>query len=172
MVKIFRDYLVPYKNCPRRLYFPLLIEDDKAKLQLKKNQSGILVCRRQIQRNNPIYIPPNNEFAEKLVMNVHLKTLHEGVASKMTNIRGKYWIPRLCQLVKALEKDVMVQKFSKSGFKYQQMDYYQVTELKVAELSKLLVLTMLNALFIKRNKNRCQSIHFAACMHSFKSSSH
>ena len=42
------------------------IEGDKAKLQLEKNQSGILVCRERIQGNHPIYIPPNNEFAKKL----------------------------------------------------------------------------------------------------------
>ena len=66
------------------------IEDEKAKLQLDKNQSGILVCRGQTQGNHPIYIPPNNEFAEKLVMNAHLKTLHGGVVSTMTNIGDKY----------------------------------------------------------------------------------
>ena len=56
------------------------IADDKAKLQLEKNQSGMLVCRGPLQGNHPTYIPPNNEFAEKLVMNAHLKTLHGGVA--------------------------------------------------------------------------------------------
>ena len=66
------------------------IEDEKAKLQLDKSQSGILLCRGQIQGNHPIYIPPNNEFAEKLVMNAHLKTLHGGVVSTMTNIGDKY----------------------------------------------------------------------------------
>ena len=79
-------------------------EDDKAKLQLEKNQSGIVVCRGRIQGNHSIYITPNNEFAEKLVMNAHLKTFHGGVASKMTNVRGKYWIPRLRQLVKRVRK--------------------------------------------------------------------
>ena len=78
--------------------------DDKAKLQLQKSQSGIIVCRGQIQGNHPIYIPPNNEFAENLVMNAHLKTLHGGVASTVTNIRGSYWIPRLWQLVKRFKK--------------------------------------------------------------------
>lgn len=29
---------------------------------------------------HPINIPPNNEFAEELVMNAHLKNLHVGVA--------------------------------------------------------------------------------------------
>ena len=75
-------------------------EDNKTKLQLEKNQSGIVECRGRIQGNYPIYITPNNKFAEKLVMNAHLKTFHGGVASTMTSIRGKYWIPRLPQLVK------------------------------------------------------------------------
>ena len=79
-------------------------EDDKAKLQLEKDQSGIVVCKGRIQGNHPVYTPPNNESAEKLVMNAHLKTFHGGVASTMTNIRGKYWIPRLWQLVKRIRK--------------------------------------------------------------------
>ena len=37
-------------------------------------------------------------------MNAHLKTLHGGVASAMTNIRRKYWRPRLRQLVKRVKK--------------------------------------------------------------------
>ena len=40
----------------------------------------MLVCRGRLQGNHPTYIPQNNEFAEKLVMNAHLKTLHGGVA--------------------------------------------------------------------------------------------
>ena len=80
------------------------VEDDKARLLLEENQSGILVCKGRMQGDHPIYIPPDNDFAEKLVMNAHLKTLHGGVTSTMTHIREKYWIPRLRQLVKRVRK--------------------------------------------------------------------
>ena len=38
------------------------------------------------------------------VMNAHLKIRHGEVASTMTDIRGKYWMQRLCLLVKRIRR--------------------------------------------------------------------
>ena len=37
------------------------IEDEKAKLLLEKNESGILVWSGRLQGNHPIYIAPKNK---------------------------------------------------------------------------------------------------------------
>ena len=70
------------------------------RLNLKKNDRGLLVCQGRIQGEYPIYIPPESILAEKLVMHEHLRTLHGGVSMTMTAIREKYWIPRLRRLTK------------------------------------------------------------------------
>ena len=38
--------------------------------------------------------------SEKLVAHVHLKTLHGGLSYTMTEVRERFWIPKLRQLIK------------------------------------------------------------------------
>ena len=74
--------------------------EDKQRLNLQKNEQGLLKCQGRIQGENPIYIPPESPLAEKLVMHEHKRTLHGGVSMTMSAVREKYWIPRLRRLTK------------------------------------------------------------------------
>ncbi|XP_046862768.1 uncharacterized protein LOC124456341 [Xenia sp. Carnegie-2017] len=76
------------------------MREDTQRLNLKKNEEGVLECRGRMQGECPIYIPPESELAKKLVMHEHLRTLHGGVSLTMTAVRENYWIPRLRQLTK------------------------------------------------------------------------
>ena len=77
-------------------------KQQKEHLNLVKNEQGIVICKGRIQGFNPIYLPRNSNFKEKIVMDAHLKTLHGGVGSTMTEVRRKYWVPKLRQLTKRL----------------------------------------------------------------------
>jgi hypothetical protein len=76
------------------------IGKDEVKLNLQRNESGLLECRGRIEGEYPIYIPQNHPFAHKLVERAHLSTLHGGVGMTMAKIRENYWIPKLRRLVK------------------------------------------------------------------------
>ena len=77
-------------------------KEDKGRLNLRKNDSGIYICQGRIIGDYPIYLPRSALFAEKLVMDAHLNTLHGGVGDTMTKVREKYWIPKLRQLTKSV----------------------------------------------------------------------
>ena len=77
-------------------------QEDKERLNLKKNNAGIYVCHGRVVGDYPIYLPRSALFTEKLVMDAHLNTLHGGVGDTMTKVREKYWIPRLRQLTKSV----------------------------------------------------------------------
>ena len=75
---------------------------DEQKLNIQKNDEGILECRGWIQGQCPIYLPPDALFTEKLVMDAHISTGHGGVSMTMSSIRERLWVPRLRKLVKKL----------------------------------------------------------------------
>ena len=77
---------------------------DKQQLGLKKNEKEIYVCHGRIQGEYPIYLPPTALFAERLVMEAHVHTLHGGVGYTMARVRENYWIPRLRRLTKRVIK--------------------------------------------------------------------
>ena len=52
----------------------------------------------------PTYLPDQDQFTEKLVMNAHIRTLHGGVGLTMTKLRETYWIPRLRRLTRKVIK--------------------------------------------------------------------
>ena len=84
----------------------------------------------------------------------------------MTNIREKYWIQRLRQLVKRVRKRCYgCKRFPTVAFQIPNLDYYHVTELKVAEHSKLLALTMLDLSFTKRSRKQKVKPIFC-CLHA------
>ena len=80
------------------------MEEDRLRLNLQRNQDGVLECRGRLQGIYPIYIPDSTTFAEKLVQHAHKVTLHGGVGLTMAKIREQYWIPRLRRLVKRVIK--------------------------------------------------------------------
>ena len=80
------------------------MEKDRLRLNLQKNQDGVLECRGRLQGIYPTYVPDSTVFAEKLVQHAHLATLHGGVSLTMAKVREQHWIPRLRRLVKKVIK--------------------------------------------------------------------
>ena len=80
------------------------LEEDRLRLKLKPNVDGILECRGRIQARYHVYVPDANFLATKLVEDFHLRTLHGGIGKTMTHVRGKFWIPRLRQLIRKVIK--------------------------------------------------------------------
>ena len=80
------------------------MEKERLRLNLQKNQDGVLECRGRLQGIYPIYVPDSTVFAEKLVQHAHLATLHGGVSLTMAKVRDQHWIPRLRRLVKKVIK--------------------------------------------------------------------
>ena len=72
------------------------------RLNLVKNNGGILECHGIIQGSYPTYLPADALFTKKLVQQFHVDTLHGGVLLTMAATRETYWIPRLRQLVKTV----------------------------------------------------------------------
>jgi len=53
-------------------------EDHCVHLNLQENAVGLLECRGRIQGDYPIYLPDSHPFAEKMVAEAHISTLHGG----------------------------------------------------------------------------------------------
>ena len=62
------------------------MEEDRLRLNLQKNQDGVLECRGRLQGIYPIYVPDSTIFAEKLVQHAHLATLHGGISLTMAKL--------------------------------------------------------------------------------------
>ncbi len=75
-------------------------KEDKDQLNLQLNVDGVWECHGRIRGEYPIYLPDQALFTSKLVERAHYHTLHGGVGLVMSNIRERYWIPRLRKLVK------------------------------------------------------------------------
>ena len=78
--------------------------DDRLRLNLQRNNDGVYECRGRLQGHYPTYLPDQDVFTEKLVMDAHIRTLHGGVGLTMTKLREVYWIPRLRRLVRKVNK--------------------------------------------------------------------
>ena len=66
------------------------MHENKQRLNLQKNERGLLECQGRIQGEKPIYILPQSLLAQKLVMHEHKRTLHGGVNITMLAVREKY----------------------------------------------------------------------------------
>ena len=75
---------------------------DNRRLNLQKNIRGVYICLGRIEGSYPIYLPADDVFTQKLVQHSHKRTLHGGVGFTMADIRRKFWIPRLRQLIKSV----------------------------------------------------------------------
>ena len=81
-----------------------VFQEDKLQLNLQRNKEDIYECRGRLQGMYPTYLPDQDQFTEKLVMNPHIRTLHGGVGLTMTKLRETYWIPRLRRLTRKVIK--------------------------------------------------------------------
>ena len=70
------------------------------RLNLQKNEDGLVECRGRILGEYPFYVAGDHVLVRKLVEEVYLKTLQGGVGMTMAGIREKYWIAKLRQLAK------------------------------------------------------------------------
>ena len=85
---------------------------DKLQLNLQPNREGILECHGRIQGHYPTYLPDDSAFTEKLVTDVHERTLHGGLGLTMAEVREDFWVPRLCKLAKSHQRLLGMQAFS------------------------------------------------------------
>lgn len=80
------------------------LKADRIALNLQPGSAGVLECRGRLQGEYPTYLPDDHLFSQRVVERAHLLTLHGGVGLTMTNVRSRYWIPRLRRLVKRVRK--------------------------------------------------------------------
>ena len=79
-------------------------DEDRTALNLKPNEMGVLVCHGRVQGELPIYVPDSAMLAQKIVEEAHMLTLHGGIGLTMTQVRKRYWIPRLRRLVRKMRR--------------------------------------------------------------------
>ncbi|KAK3748474.1 hypothetical protein QZH41_005911 [Actinostola sp. cb2023] len=79
-------------------------EEDKLQLNLQPNSEGVLECRGRIQGEYPVFLPDNQLYTQKVVMDAHLTTLHGGMGLTMAKVRQQHWVPRLRCLTKRIVK--------------------------------------------------------------------
>ena len=65
-------------------------------------EEGTIMVKTRVPGYKPILLPQRGEFTRRVIEYYHIKTLHGGVASTMSKIREKFWIPKLRSLVKTL----------------------------------------------------------------------
>ena len=107
LIRVNQDRSVELKN----------YTDHQKRLNLTPRENGILECRGRIQGDFPVYLHPECVLAGKVIEYAHLRTLHGGVGLTMTEIRMKYWIPRLRQLVRSyVRKCKWCRRFNAKAF--------------------------------------------------------
>ncbi|KAK3743482.1 hypothetical protein QZH41_013097 [Actinostola sp. cb2023] len=62
-------------------------EEDKLQLNLQPNSEGVLECRGRIQGEYPVFLPDNQLYTQKVVMDAHLTTLHGGMGLTMAKLK-------------------------------------------------------------------------------------
>ena len=62
-------------------------DEDRAALNLKPNEMGVLVCHGRVQGELLIYVPDSAMLAQKIVEEAHMLTLHRGIGLTMTQVR-------------------------------------------------------------------------------------
>ncbi|XP_070571221.1 uncharacterized protein [Ptychodera flava] len=79
--------------------------DMTSDVTLAADEDGILRCHGRVPGYNPIFIPRRSALARRIIEHCHLQTLHGGVATTMSKIREKYWIPKLRSIVKSIRHE-------------------------------------------------------------------
>ena len=62
-------------------------EDDKKRLDLEKSNEGVYVCKGRPQGFYPIYLPQDSVLSKIIIFAEHKRSLHGGVAIKMSHVR-------------------------------------------------------------------------------------
>ena len=78
------------------------IDEEIKEFQLRRDQDKIFRCYGKVSFYHPIFIPRRHLLAEKIVEMCHEQTIHGGVQTTMSKVRERFWIPRLCTLVKSV----------------------------------------------------------------------
>ncbi|KHJ86527.1 hypothetical protein OESDEN_13717, partial [Oesophagostomum dentatum] len=76
------------------------------------------------ETNNPIFIAPNTDLSRKIIYEAH-GIYHKGIGNTMSEVRQRYWIPKLRQQVRKLVQNC-VECRRLNGFPY---SYPETTEL-------------------------------------------
>ena len=77
-----------------------LHQEVNKKMDVIQDENGITVVNSRIPGYRPILLPQRGEFVRRLIEERHHQTFHGGVASTMTKIRERFWIPKLRTAVK------------------------------------------------------------------------
>ena len=62
-------------------------DEDRLQVNLQDRHDGLLESHGPIQGDYPIYLPDTHPYIERLVMDLHLLTLHGVVGLTMTKVR-------------------------------------------------------------------------------------
>ena len=80
-------------------------EDDQNRLNLKKNDQGVYICKRRLQVFYPIYLTQDSVLSKKVIFAEHPRPLHGGVAMTMSHIRSLFWTSHLRRLSKSVIRE-------------------------------------------------------------------
>ena len=78
------------KRAQESVQYTEVFAKDRMQLNLQPNDEGVLECRGRIQGQYSIYLPNCHEFTAKVVSEAHLKTMHGGIGTTMTQVRERY----------------------------------------------------------------------------------
>ena len=79
-------------------------EELKSDITLKMDEKGVWRCSGRIPGYNPIFLPKNSRLAASLIQQSHEKMLHGGVKMTLSDIRKRYWVPKLRSQVKIVHE--------------------------------------------------------------------
>ena len=80
-------------------------EELKSNIDLKTDENGVWRCNGRIPGYNPIFLPKNSRLVASLIGQSHKKTLHGGVSMTLSDMRKRYWVPKLRSQVKKVVRE-------------------------------------------------------------------
>ena len=99
-------------------------EAHKRQFNLFEDENGLWRCKGRLSNvevpyavKNPILIPRNHPLTTLIVWEAHKHVFHDGIRETLTEIRRKYWIPRIRSLTRQLiHHCVVCRKFEGASF--------------------------------------------------------
>ena len=70
-------------------------EDDTKRLNLKKNDEGVYICKGRHQGFYVAYLPQYSALSKKVIFAEQKRSLHGEVVIAMSHVRSSFWIPHL-----------------------------------------------------------------------------
>ena len=84
-------------------------EAHKRQFNLFEDENGVWRCKGRLSNaevlyavKNPILIPRSHPLTTLIVWEAHKRVFHDGIRETLTEIRRKYWIPRIRSLTRQL----------------------------------------------------------------------